>query len=94
MTPTGVNVGGGADDVDETPMKKMVDRIIKHTTPARPATRPGTRLPVKRKLGIPPQRLEWCGGGLPLYYDGVLLELAASRVTKQDSGYGLQEGAP
>ena len=55
MTPAGVAMGGAPADVDETPMKKMVDRIIKHTTPA---TRQGiparARPPVKRKLTMPP----------------------------------------
>ena len=55
MTPAGVAMGGAPADVDETPMKKMVDRIIKHTTPA---TRQGApvraTLPVKRKLKMPP----------------------------------------
>ena len=34
MTPAGVNMGGVAADVDDTPMKKMVDRIIKNAAPA------------------------------------------------------------
>ena len=54
MTPTGLGMGGSVDDVDETLMKKMVDRIIKETTPAR---RQGVPLahppPVKRKLKMP-----------------------------------------
>ena len=56
MTPAGVNRGGAAADVDETPTKKMVDRIIKHTTPATRQGVPVTpSLPVKRKLKMPPQ---------------------------------------
>ena len=56
MTPAGVNMGGDAVDVDDTPMKKMVDRIIKNTTPA-PQQGALIRPPLqaKCKLKIPQQ---------------------------------------
>ena len=53
MNPGGAVAGGTPDDVDETPMKKMVDRLIKQATPQQPPPG-GGRGGTKRKLPFTP----------------------------------------
>ena len=86
MTPAEVAMGGAPADVDETPMKKMVDRIIKHITPA---TRQGiparARLPVKRKLTMPPPTPLQSPPFLPLSEQKKTLPKASPAIKKQET---------